>query len=793
MSTDSAQAPFRDVQSFEGMTDVPEATSPAEVPPVSSPFLAIYETGEGVGPSDLEAEDYTTLLNELHDEEMEEALLELAGEATRIAEGLYAEQAETTSARWPDVERALQSHFEPLAGEVEALLEAMAGKWGDREPSSLAEAEIDEFLDQYRTTTELSPAFEEFFGRIGRFFKKAIKKVGGLAMKGIRFVGRFALWPILRKIKALVRPLLRRVIRHALGRLPATLRPVARRLGRRLGIQMEQEDEGEAELYETFPGIAEIHREFNAQIADLLLAGSEEEQELALAEALAEPQRSSEALADLDEARERFVQELAQLKDDEDPTPKLESFVPVILPALRLGIRLIGRKRVVGFLARLLGKLIRRFVGPRYAQPLSRAIVDAGFRLIRLEASAEDEARAAGSAVATLVEETIRRVSTLPDHVLEDEELLEAAALEAFEQSAAANLPPVLSEATYRSQPRLRESVVLRGTWILMPLRGRRKRYKKYTRVIKTRFAPHKLEGLTTSDGASVAESLEEQLGIAPGEEVEAEVHLYETLPGSNLTQLAELEADMAGMRGGAATSLLHPLDTHAAGLLLGEPGLGREPSSDHDVEPSTPEVGQRFYYLSIPGRRPLRGTSSAPSRIRRRTKVRLVLDFPTSQIRVRIFLSEVRAQSLAQRLRQRTHFGLILTDLRRILSQGLSRALAGRGRRLKIVHEAVPPEQWIASLRRLPYFATMRLLRHLTAWSLAGASANLRRQTAEFIAATEHAADGITLIITIVNPPGFAVLRRAFAGKLLSLGDLRLKGAPATITLRILPGYVHE
>ncbi len=51
------------------------------------------------------------------------------------------------------------------------------------------------------------------------------------------------------------------------------------------------------------------------------------------------------ALSELDQARERFIHELSQLKEDEDPTPCLENFIPAILPALKLGLRLVGRQR----------------------------------------------------------------------------------------------------------------------------------------------------------------------------------------------------------------------------------------------------------------------------------------------------------------------------------------------------------------------------------------------------------------------------------------------------------------
>ena len=65
--------------------------------------------------------------------------------------------------------------------------------------------------------------------------------------------------------------------------------------------------------------------------------------------------------------------------------PAIEQFVPALLGALRLGINLVGRPKVVGFLAKYLAQLISRWVGPQLSGPLSNAIVDTGLRLVTLE------------------------------------------------------------------------------------------------------------------------------------------------------------------------------------------------------------------------------------------------------------------------------------------------------------------------------------------------------------------------------------------------------------------------
>ena len=108
----------------------------------------------------------------------------------------------------------------------------------------------------------------------------------------------------------------------------------------------------------------------------------------------------------------------------------------------------------MNFLAQLLAKLISKLIGPEQAPALSKAIVDAGLKLLTLEISDQEKAGLAASAVAGTVEETLNRVASLPDHILDNQELLEGFALEAFEQAAAANLPAVLSESTYQAAAR---------------------------------------------------------------------------------------------------------------------------------------------------------------------------------------------------------------------------------------------------------------------------------------------------------------------------------------------------
>ena len=751
------ESPFLDVQSY--VVGETEAEPVEALAPAGSPFLSLYGFEVGESTLDPEADEYLAFVNELYDEEFDDALSTLVDEAATIYETQFSLEREDPQTVGYQAERLLTQHFAPLVAEGEAFFGSLARELGSRDPTALSQDEIENLVDRYEPSVQLTPNFEEFFGKLKNIAKKAVS----LAKKGVSAAVKLGLGPVLEKLKGLIKPLLQRVIQTAIGKLPPHLQPIARKLADKIPFLKEYEESDEA--LEDAPGsfeVSEIQNEFNQQVANLLFAGTEVELELELVRVQTERAApDTYPIAELDRARERFAESLQHLQEGEDPTPHLENFIPAILPALRIGIRLVGRNKVIAFLAKFLARLIQKFVGPQYAPALSQAIVDAGLRLLQLEA-AEDESRAAGSAIAATVEETVRRVAALPDYVLDNQELLEGFALEAFEQAAAANLPPVLPEAVYRKRPELREH--RKGLWYKR--RGRRYKRRLGPRI-SVRLSPHKAEALETVEGDTVGELLEEQFGVAPGEEVEAFVHLYEAIPGTSLSHIARHEEHIPKIEGLQAYDQLLPLTREAAALLLDEPDLGRDSETYDSGDPNTPAVGQRFYYLEIPGKRPLAAPGpSGKTRARRRTRARLILDFPKNEARVCVFLSEIRAQEIAVKLRQNAHMGPVTARLSRIINRGINRAFAGNRKRLKIIHEATPPGQGAAALKRLPAVVLQALRGRLTEWTARAVADHLKQHTEEFTKAAEDTADGVTLVITLENPPGFAQLREALKAK---------------------------
>ncbi|NYT02121.1 MAG: hypothetical protein GKC10_05125, partial [Methanosarcinales archaeon] len=736
---------------------------------------------------------------ELYEDEFNESLFELANEVAGLYEAQLVDKWVGSYAINRQAEQLIEQHFAPLARETEAKIGDLAAELGQRDLSSLTDGEIDSIADRYGPSVQLNPSFEDFFKKIFKAAKKVAKKAVNLAKKGISVAAKLGVGPILNKLKALVKPLLKRVINFAIGKLPAWAQPMATKLSERLPFLKEFD-----EIYELESGIApslditEIQQEFDQQIANLLFAPDVVEQELEVAQILTEAQTASDSsLDELRSARDEFVEGISQLKEGEDPTPYMEQFVPAILPALRLGIRLVGRPKVVKFLANYLSKyFIKKIVGPKNGPLLSQAIVDTGLRLINLETGPEQEARAASSAVAATVEETVRLVSALPDYVLDNQELLEGFTLEAFEKAAAANLPPILREDHYRKRPDLREAKTVRGVWIPLPMRSRRRRYKKYSSTIETRITPQKASVIQTFGGVPLAEFLEEQLYMeAPGDDVEARVHLFESMPETMLSDLARAEENTLGLGSPEAYTQLHPLTPEAAGLLLGEPGLGREVDPRYLANPYSTDVGQRFYYLEPLERRgkrlvkrPLMTVEpGGRARMRRQTKVNVVLDFTNNKIRIGLYMSEKRAQSIAVKLSEGAHMGQVAAHLGRLLDRGMRGALMN-GFGLKIVHGTVTPAQWLVALRRLPNNATKVLEQRLQEWVLKGLFEYLKLHRQEFIDASKDPADGVTISITIANPSGFVELRQALKGKALSLAKLS-EGNPV-VTISTAPGY---
>jgi hypothetical protein len=828
--TGTARAPVLDVQSF--LREEAEAPPPARPAPAAwSPFLSVYESANGAHEADEPVrEAYATLVNDLYDEEFEESLFELL----TSARGLHQDHL-ASGHSLADADRMVTQHFSQLMRESETMLDTMAREFGSRDPVAI-DREMDMFAESYAPAAPLEPEFQDFLGKLAKKIGKGVRAVAKTAIKGITALG---LGQILARVKPVAKWVLNQVLQKAIGRLPASVQPVARTLAQRLGLAAKPaapaqpvaaapsaiDSSGVAALPDTAaaPGAAptgttptepapedagspvqpsagaevpDMQLEFDELFAEAMLSEDEGDFELGIARAGAASNGAAmPVFTELDQARERLTHELANLKEGENPAPYVENFLPAVLPALRIATRLIGRPRIVGFLAGILGKLISNLVGPAQAPALSRAMVDAGLKLVNLELTDQEDPRIGTAAVAATIEETLTRVASLPDHVLDNQELLEGFAVEAFEQAAAANLPALFSDATYKKRPELMEGGV-NATWVMLPMR--RPRYKRCSRTFTVKITPHMAEAIESFESTPLSDYLQDQLGLPEGEDVEAEIHLFEVIPGGTAADIARHETETPGL--GAADevtlSQLHPLTDEAASVLLGKPGLGRRLRLGSSIRTVAP--GQRLFHMVV-GRRPVTILGQAGRRrVRRLVRVDVILDVPRDQVRVGVFLSEVKAHRLAVRLRQQTHVGSLAVAFQKLLGRRLPHILHGRRpRRLRIVHAAVAPGAPTgAALAGLPAIVPQIFITKLQEWLTGAFSEFAKTQAQKFLAASEDPVDGVTLMFTIDHPPGLKEMGHLLGQKGAAANGAAesiAKGAPPTVRVDALPGHKRD
>jgi hypothetical protein len=434
----------------------------------------------------------------------------------------------------------------------------------------------------------------------------------------------------------------------------------------------------------------------------------------------------------------------------------------------------------VNFLAGYLAKMIGRYVPPEASTQLSRAIVDTGLRMMSLEAPTEGEVQGlAPAAIAATVEDTVRRLMEADESTLEHQATLEVATTIAFQEAAAENFPPQLIV------PELHEATV-DGTWVAMPLKGR-KYYKKYTRIFDVQITPQMADSLKTFGGTTIAAFLKDKLGVtAP---VQARVHLYQAMSGTSPARIARLEKDVRGLGTAAKTAWvqLHPLSPRAAGMLLQQPKLGRRMPGRFRSTRRRIAVGQRFYYLEIPGARPAAAataTNGAQAGVKRSSEANLTLDFPKDEFRVFLYLSEADSQEIAGKLRNRD-VTAALVAAKRIYEAGVTTALAGDVQRhVKIVSEALPQEQFTAVAKQLADAVKGQLTKKVVGWVGKAVADYVGSRAGELVTATEDPADGATVVVKIVSPPGAPVVRKLLKGELNPaqlLGDVGsiFKGDP--------------
>jgi hypothetical protein len=756
-----------------------------------SPFRSVYEL-EGHDLTDPGQEALVELMDELYDEEFDELIQDLANEAQDVYEAHLEHSYGSLQQQELVAERLVEEHFAPLFNELESYLDHLATVSEKYDRNEISEAEWELEIDRYTPVHErFEPQEEQFFGKL----KKKLKKVTGVAKKmvkkGIGLAKKLGLGGAIRLLKKLASKFLKAIAKKAMGKLPEKYRPLAKKLADKLpGLKSELDEEENA---------VDEQQEFDLALAELMLAPSETDQEMIVAEFLQEADYPAGLTThQSDDIRADFVRQLSQLREGENPEPVIEQFAAAILTGLKWGIRIMGRERVKKQLVKLTAKLISKLIGKQYSKELAKKMVNVGFSLLNLEFSEEEMAETGSGAVAAVVEETIRQVTQLPDQVLDNEALLEGHIVESFENAAAAYLPDVLSEEVYKKHPRLRESSRHKVLWKAKGLgkkRLRRIRYKKLNKEIETELTPQLAEEIRTYGGFSLAKVLRDQLGVRLGAGMPVKVHLFETLPGSRLYHIAKYERSIPIQNTSSrnAAALLHPLTSIASGLLMGEPGLGCRKTKCLGLEHGH-SGGHRYYYLEIPNARlQIFRTPGGVEKLRQPTHLKIKLDFVKNHLCIRLFLSETDAQHIALQLRQQ-YPGNALLLCTEAVREGLKYSVLGkRYDYLRIIHPAVIPGRYSGNgMSRVPLSVQRKLEERLIVWLGKALGDLFRDRGPDFIQAADNDLDGVTIRLDIPAPPDFDVLGQIVAGKNVPAPDRIFNGMPEVLA-SMQAGYNYD
>ena len=639
----SINSPFAEHELVVSETD-------AEAQPLyatSSPFSESFSMNDEAA---IDTEVSQMLLAELEDEAFVESLELLSAEAAaRFVRGPAGWNQE---AAVPVLDPAdTTAWMESIASEADRILAELEQKFRDRPVESVSDEELDEFLGTGFGELDgfVAPLdAQEFFWKA---LKKKAKKVASAAKNVVKKAIKAAskvmpLGVIYGRLRTIIKPLLNRVLAKAIGKLPRSLRAPAQRLAQKYGLRPASEFESESEYFAA---------EFDASVAEAMTAepNALEAFEAEVASEAAGDNEVPNAAAQLDSARARLTQQLLEAEAGHTPVDELEQFIPAaVLPIVRTGIRLIGRKRVVDFLARYLAKLIAPVVGQQLARPLSVQIADKGLGLLSLEAEASS-GRLGAEAVVASIEDTLEEVFSLPDELLENELFLEAAVQDAFHRSAARHFPAAFLKPNVADPDTDDE----RGVWVMMPrATSPLYRYKKYSKKIPVQMTRSIAREVVFADG----ETLEERLADA-GETTwpaQVEFEAYELLPASDLGNIAAFESDDPDAP---------VLDTISDFDTLEEAGPVPLPAEMKTRD--RPPGRQRVVRVRVRGKK-----------LRRRSPLSLRLDLRGAKpaLRLHLFVSERRANLIAKHLAQQAHREVV-TALRAMASGPLRRVTAAR------------------------------------------------------------------------------------------------------------------
>lgn len=775
-----------------------------------SPFLNVNKLYGKPQGFDKKAEAYVTIMNELHDDEFSEQMEDLLNEMKDFREKYVSRDGYMNNEVY--TRQLTQSYYQPMLREMNGYFDKMV-QYGQEVDNNLRNVtDLETLFSDYEFNgTDLTDVQEQFLGGLKKAFKKVVgvaKKVGKGAIAAGKFVAKAALGPILSRVTGIFKKFLAGVLKDGINLLPGKYRNIAQSLAGKLLPASMRPQPAPAPVSPVAPMASEpdstrdvaedIQDGVNAAAAQILTAENEMEWQLMEAEldqALEETQDENTDM--LSAARQRFVQQLNELEDGDNPAPAVEQFAPIVTTALKFALPLIGRERVKGWLTSLISKLITPFIGKDNSQMLSRLMVDKGFTMLNLETA---EGNAGTTAVAEVVENTIRQVPEFPSYVLEDRQLFERYIVQAFERSAAAYLPDVLPEKAYDAQPELRETNERSVVWKNETPSAEEAApgYKVLNEVIETEINPFIANEIKTFGGIPLSVFLRDKLGITVNSSIPVKVHLFESSPRNDLFQIAKKAKRVRGL-GNASRSAwmqLHPLTSVAAGLLMREPGLGCRKVKENCLGKRKSAQGHRYYYLEIDGARPQYFQPAKGRQVlRRHTSLKARLNFLTSEINMQLYLSESDAQAVAACLRKKNQSEAAHIMVMMAFKEGIKNIFSyGKFDYLKIVHQQVVPGNHSGvAIDKVPPVITRAFSNALVNWAGKAMISFLREHADKLIQAAEHDADGLSLRINFTHPPDLEIMKEMLAGNYATVKEDLFNDHPKESAVHASPGHQQD
>jgi hypothetical protein len=196
-----------------------------------------------------------------------------------------------------------------------------------------------------------------------------------------------------------------------------------------------------------------------------------------------------------------------------------------------------------------------------------------------------------------------------------------------------------------------------------------------------------------------------------------------------------------------------HPLSIAAAGILLGEPGLGADVDPKFTRDRSLVAAGQRFFYLQLPGGGGV--PASTPSQAFVTIDARPGRDV----IRVSIYISEAEAQGIASRLRQNNTTAFVLA-VRAVVRAAVNSLKMNPRSRVRLLRE-VSGEAGAAVAEAVVSKIIEKIVDRLIDAAIRLATDYAKVKGAEFVKAADNPANGVSVLITFPIPS----LSTVFAG----------------------------